>query len=114
MFTVDVYSVSIATVWKIKIWSQKCQSFVIKKIVALEFIFEKLKSKALFSPTIKLYVNPGKHSEVINVFPANPEAVIQRCSVKIVFWEISQNSQKNTCGRVFLLMKLQASGLQPY
>ena len=28
------------------------------------------------------------------------EAVIQRCSVKIVFIEISQNSQENTCARV--------------
>ena len=37
------------------------------------------------------------------------EAVVQRCSVKKVFSEISQNSQKNTCARVSLLMKLQAS-----
>ena len=37
------------------------------------------------------------------------EAVFQRCSVKKVFLEISQNSQENTCTRVFFLMKLQAS-----
>ena len=35
------------------------------------------------------------------------EAVVQRCSVKKVFWEISQNSQKNTCARVSFLIKLQ-------
>ena len=29
------------------------------------------------------------------------EAVVQRCSVKRVFLEISQNLQENTCGRVF-------------
>ena len=29
------------------------------------------------------------------------EAVVQRCSVKKVFLEISQNSQENTCARVF-------------
>ena len=29
------------------------------------------------------------------------EAVIQRCSVKKVFLEISQNTQENTCARVF-------------
>ena len=29
------------------------------------------------------------------------EAVVQRCSVKNGFLEISQNSQKNTCARVF-------------
>ena len=29
------------------------------------------------------------------------EAVVQRCSVKNVFLEISQNSQENTCAQVF-------------
>ena len=33
------------------------------------------------------------------------EAVVQRCSVKKVFLEISQNSQENTCGRVSFLTK---------
>ena len=37
------------------------------------------------------------------------EAVTQRCSVKKVFLEISQNSQENTCARVSFLIKLQAS-----
>ena len=36
---------------------------------------------------------------------------IRRCSVKKVFLEISQNSQKNTCARVSFLIKLQ--GLRP-
>ena len=36
------------------------------------------------------------------------EAVAQRCSVKKVFQEISQNSQENTCARVSFLIKLQA------
>ena len=30
------------------------------------------------------------------------EAVAQRCSVKKVFLRISQNSQENTCARVFV------------
>ena len=42
------------------------------------------------------------------------EAVVQRCSVKKVFLEISQNSQENTCARASFLIKLQASGLQLY
>ena len=37
----------------------------------------------------------------------HPEGVTQRCSVKKVFLEISQNSQENTCARVSFLMKLQ-------
>ena len=39
---------------------------------------------------------------------ATPEAVTQRCSVKKVLLEISQNSQENSCARVFYLIKLQA------
>ena len=35
------------------------------------------------------------------------EAVVQRCSVKIVFLDFSQNSQENTCARVSFLIKLQ-------
>ena len=31
-----------------------------------------------------------------------------------VFLEILQNSQEKVCARVYLLIKLQASGLQPY
>ena len=42
------------------------------------------------------------------------EAVIQRCSVKHVFLEILQNSQKNICARVSFLTKLQAWALQLY
>ena len=38
----------------------------------------------------------------------------QRCSVKKVFLENSQNSLKNTCARVSFLKRLQASGLQLY
>ena len=40
------------------------------------------------------------------------EAVAQRCSVKKVFLEISQNSLEGTCVRFSFLIKLQASGLQ--
>ena len=39
-------------------------------------------------------------------------AVVQRCSVKKVFLEISQNSQENTFARFSFLIKLQASGSQ--
>ena len=34
------------------------------------------------------------------------EAVVRRCSVKKVFFEISQNSQENTCARDSFLIKL--------
>ena len=38
----------------------------------------------------------------------NPEADAKRCSVKKLFSEISQNSQKNICARVSFLIKLRA------
>ena len=38
------------------------------------------------------------------------EAVVQKCSVKKFFLEISQNSQENTCARVSFLTKLKALG----
>ena len=38
------------------------------------------------------------------------ETIAQRCSVKKMFLEISQNSPENTCARVSILIKLQASG----
>ena len=40
-------------------------------------------------------------------FSFNSEAVLQGCSVKKVFLEISQNSQESTCARVSFLMKMQ-------
>ena len=40
------------------------------------------------------------------------EAVVQRCSVKKVFLEISRNSQENTCARVSLLQAAPAALLK--
>ena len=45
--------------------------------------------------------------------PLSLPQVFQRCSVKEVFLEISQNPQENTCARVSFLIKLQASGRTP-
>ena len=36
------------------------------------------------------------------------KALIESCSVKNMFLEISQNSQENTCTRISFLIKLQA------
>ena len=45
--------------------------------------------------------------QTITFDPQNSEAVAQRCSVKKMFLEISQNSQQKNCTR-FSLIKLQA------
>ena len=39
------------------------------------------------------------------------KAVVQRCSIKSIFLEISESSQENACARVSFLIQLQASGL---
>ena len=54
--------------------------------------------------------NDGNLSCLIKIFLSErPEAVVQRCSVKKLFLEISQNSQENT--QSLFLVKLQAWGL---
>ena len=45
-----------------------------------------------------------------NVLKAR-HGVARRCSVKMVFLEIWQNSQESTCARVSFLIKLQACNL---
>ena len=47
-------------------------------------------------------------------YTSNTEAATTGVPEKKVFLKISQNSQKNTCARVSLLIKVQASGLQLY
>ena len=42
------------------------------------------------------------------------EAVVQSCTVKNMFLEISQNSQERTCARVSFLIQLQSSNLLLY
>ena len=67
-----------------------------------------LGDRKTISNDAKLYINMNLKS----YFKQNSEAVVQRCSVKKVFLEISQNSQENTCARVSFLIKLQDSGLR--
>ena len=43
-----------------------------------------------------------------------PEGVVQRCSVKKMFIEISQKSQENTCVRVSFLMKMTPAQVFSY
>ena len=59
---------------------------------------------------------PISKIKFMNFYKQLLEAVVlvQRCSVKKVFLEISQSSQENTCARVSFLVKWQAWGLQLY
>ena len=50
----------------------------------------------------------------IKYWAQETEAVAQTCSVKKVFLEISQNSQKMAVPESLFLIKLQVSGLQLY
>ena len=53
-------------------------------------------------------INLGMNWQTDRLDRQGIEAVPQRCSVKKVFLEILQNSQKNICARVSFLIKLQA------
>ena len=50
----------------------------------------------------------AKLKPMISKSSSHKKAFAQTCSVKKVFFEISQNSQENTCARVSFLIKLQA------
>ena len=56
--------------------------------------FRRFLEQLFFSP--KNQINPFSRTPT----DASVEAAVQRCSVKKVFLEISQNSQENTCARV--------------
>ena len=73
----------------------------------------KLKDCKSCQENVSLYLTKKKLAEkmpldIVNFLWLLPylEAVVQRCSVKKVFLEISQNSQENTCARVSFLIKL--------
>ena len=59
---------------------------------------------------VKLLKKSSESSKQDDCYLVLLEAVVQRCSVKKMFLEISQNSQKSTCARVYFLIKLQAWG----
>ena len=50
---------------------------------------------------VKLLKKSSESSKQDDCYLVLLEAVVQRCSVKKVFLEISQSSQENTCVRVF-------------
>ena len=63
-----------------------------------------------YRPTSILQIssNYDKNLNFEKFFCSYTEAVVRRCSVKQVFFEISQNSQEKTCAIVSFLIKLQA------
>ena len=62
-------------------------------------------------PVFKLSQENTQPENMCHIIFENIEAVVQRCSVKKVFLEISQNSQENAC---LLFNKVAGLGLQLY
>ena len=56
----------------------------------------------------KVTKNSSQSSKQGDCYLVLLEAVVQRCSVKKLFLEISQNSQENTWAGVSFLIRLQA------
>ena len=70
-----------------------------------------------YSDCLSKLVLPRQHfkNKILILSAKNDsEAAVRRCSVKMVFWKISQNSQENTCPRLPFLIKLQTWGLQKF
>ena len=64
------------------------------------------KSPWLLLTTLSEFVETEEtHSKSITTISWS-ETVVQRCSVKKVFLKFFENSQQNTCGRVFFLNKV--------
>ena len=103
--------------WKTLTWSEKCAGLY---TIIIIFPAQCVVNQSTNGTKIKLQIMyeslSGSLSVMLNsrVKSKWPEAVVRRCSAKMVFLEISHNSQENTCARVFFLIKLQGSGLQLY
>ena len=86
-----------------------------------EVLASRLKDRNLLQHGTKITFYRTRHKDIVPVFDdqlnfvfctdipgvlmkLGAEAVVQRCSIKKVFLEISQNSQKNTCARVSFLI----------
>ena len=63
-------------------------------------------------PAATMKINPSEQC-LLKTYLLKNRSNHERCSIKKVFLEISQNSQENTCARVSFLIKLQALGKVP-
>ena len=91
-----------------KNWKQEVKIGILK---IHEFLVEQ------YSDCLSKLVLPRQHFKnkmLILKAKNDSEAAVRRCSVKMVFWKISQNSQGNTCPRLPFLIKLQTWGLQKF
>ena len=59
----------------------------------------------LIKPLQKYKMTPGEYSSITFNLTTKLEAVIKGCSIKKVFFEISQNSKENTCARDSFLIR---------
>ena len=105
---------------KIKVFFDEFSQILLSKIIGqhkkILWILWKIK---YFSEFFALLVGLTtkmlyKNDEKINQYLKKPDALAQRCSVKKMFFEFSQNSEVSTCTRISFLIKLQAWGLQLY
>ena len=90
---------------------KKSQNVLIRKLIAHILQLYKYNLNWICSWNSQISIKEWRNWEKswrINFDELYSEAVVQGCSVKKVFLEISQNSQENTCARVSFLIKLQA------
>ena len=109
------------TLLKKRLW-HKCFLMNFAKVLRTHFFTEHLQSLILFCLEPEKYSNSSNEMRETNVLAGKTmftsllfqeigyfsEAATGTCSVKKVFLQILQNSQENTCARVFFLIKLLA------
>ena len=83
-------------------------TFIIRAAKQLDLVLSVFRIR---NNTFLSFSSPIKYGLVLEVL-SETEAVVQKCSVKKMFLEISQNLQENTRASVSFLIKLQAIGLQ--
>ena len=87
----------------------KLQYFKFKDLIFSNKLISSRKEKIVILALLKKQMYPGNiYLFKENIFRTFSEAVVQSCSVKNVFLEISQNPQENTCARVSFSIKLLA------
>ena len=64
-----------------------------------------LPNRCLYKQKISFLIQKWDHCKTMKTQNRKNRTVARRCSAKKVFLEISQNSQENTCARIFFLIK---------
>ena len=105
LLTYSLFLFILFTLFLVFIYTHRYSIFTLYVTYILHVIMYLCTTICIMWSYIQSYLNAALHEIVY------AEAVARTCSVKEVFLQISQNSQKNTCASISFLIKLQAWNL---